>query len=126
MRYIPHDLSHIFVELNYDKSQTFICVTDRERLFELLYYITATSLGLSGSEKNVSVSVKAEERKGKNYIKILFSPHFIPSDVKNAEREFLGLGADLAKVNAEDLSCEIKIERTTEVASYSLSVTIPV
>ncbi len=116
----------ITMALNYDKSQTFTCVTDRERLFELLYYITATSLGLSGSEKNVSVSIKTEERKGKNYIKILFSPHFIPSDVKNAEREFLGLGADLAKVNAEDLSCEIKIERTTEVASYSLSVTIPV
>ena len=115
----------ITLSLNYDKAQPFKCVTDRERLFELLFYVTATSLGISGKGESVSITVKKEDKNNKPCLKVIFSPHFIPTDIKKAEDEFLGLGADLAKMNAADLSCEVKVEKMTESSSYSLSLLIP-
>ncbi len=114
----------IDITLNCDEKISMECYTDKSRFFELLYYIAATSLSIAGRNEKLSVTAKAEEKYGKKCIKIIFSPHFMPSGIKNAENEYLGLGADLVKMNASDLSCEIKVERTSEAASYSLSVTV--
>ena len=116
------DAKLIYVSINYDKKNSIKCLTDRERIFELLYYITATSLGIARKGENVSINVKKETKKEKSYVKVTFSPHFIPSDVKNAVQEYLGIGNDLVKMNVNDLSCSIEVERTVELTSLCLII----